>query len=122
MNKILVVNNDPDTMSLLKLWLEKRNYQVKFTSSREEVQVLVQTFQPTLIIADILQQQVIDDLRMNLFTKYLPILLMTGYTKNQETQWNRTFDVDDIIEKPFNFAMLEYKVERLMHNTEILPR
>ena len=36
MEKILVVNNDIDTMTLIKDLLEKKAYKVKYTSSREE--------------------------------------------------------------------------------------
>ena len=44
MKKILVVNNDFDTMSLLKNWLEKKTYKVKYTSSQEEVPEIIKNF------------------------------------------------------------------------------
>ncbi len=47
MEKILVINNDKDTMVLLKTWLERKKYEVRFTENRDEVphmiKVLIQT-------------------------------------------------------------------------------
>lgn len=58
MKKILVVNNDIDTMSLLKRWLEKRDYLVEFTGSQEKVFSILKKFTPELVIVDVLQKDV----------------------------------------------------------------
>ena len=46
MKKILVVNNDFDTMSLLKSWLEKKTYKVKYTGNQKEVPKIIKEFRP----------------------------------------------------------------------------
>ena len=44
MKKILIVNSDVDTLSLLKVWLEKKEYDVKFTVHEENVPDLINEF------------------------------------------------------------------------------
>ena len=65
MKKILVINNDFDTMSLLKSWLEKKSYKVKFTGRKEEVPKLMKAFKPALVIVDVMQKDVADDIKTN---------------------------------------------------------
>ncbi len=49
MARILVINNDIDTMSLLRDWLERKKYIVKYTSDSQEVLHLVREFKPNSI-------------------------------------------------------------------------
>lgn len=111
MKKILVVNNDIDTMSLLKSWLEKKAYEVKYTGSQEEVPKIMKEFDPELVIVDVLQKEVAEQLKTNKKTRAVPVLLMTGYTS---VPANSQLPVDDTIEKPFNLPLLEKKIARLI--------
>ena len=115
MEKILVVNNDFDTMELLKKCLERKKYKVKFTGNEDEVPDIIKSFEPDLLLVDVLQEVVAKKVRSAESTKTIPILLMTGYTNT-----SRTFakeDVDDIIEKPFQPAVLEMKIRKLLKET-----
>ena len=111
MKKILVINNDFDTMTLLKNWLEKRTYKVKYTGNQEEVSKIIKEFAPELVIVDVLQREVIKQLKIRKETSSVPVLLMTGYALRQV---NNQLPVDDIIEKPFNLSLLEKKIEKLI--------
>ena len=111
MAKILVVNNDQDTMSLLKMWLEKKSYKVKYTSNRHEVPAIIREFKPRLVIVDILQKDVVDELKEDTVTSEVPVLLMTGYTLRQNLT---ALPANDFIEKPFNLSLLAKKIERLV--------
>src|SRR5438045_4171000 len=103
MRKILVVNNDLDTMELLKSWLEKKAYSVKYTGDRNLVPDLVEKFNPKVVLVDILQKEVVEDLKSDKKTSSIPVILMTGYTiKHKLSQ----IPADDVIEKPFNLNLL----------------
>jgi DNA-binding NtrC family response regulator len=78
MKKILVINNDFDTMTLLKNWLEKKTYKVKYTGNQEEVGKIIKEFAPGLVIADVLQREVVEQLKIRKETRDVPDLLMTG--------------------------------------------
>ncbi|MEO9033238.1 MAG: response regulator [Ginsengibacter sp.] len=114
MKKILVVNNDFDTMSLLKNWLEKKAYQVKFTGNSDDVFTIIKKFDPDLIFIDVTHSILISKLKLYLDKKFVPMLLMTGYTFREAT---RKLPVDDAIEKPFNLGLLEKKIETLLQKT-----
>jgi DNA-binding response OmpR family regulator len=111
MNKILVINNDMDSMKLLKQWLESKNYLVKITTSRKEVPGLMREFMPEIVMADIMQKETVNDLKENENTRGIPILLMSGYSNGLN---ELHLKVDDIIEKPFNLALLEVKLKKLL--------
>ena len=114
MKKILVVNNDFDTMTLLKSWLEKKTYNVRYTGNQEEVPKIIKEFRPELVIVDVLQKEVAEKLKTYKKTRSVPVLLMTGYTLRQK---NIFLPVDDIIEKPFNLPLLEKKIEKLIQRS-----
>ena len=112
MEKILVVNNDFDTMELLKSWLERKKYKVKYTGNGDDVTQIVKDFNPDVIIVDVLQEKVAKNLKATEKTKNIPIILMTGYTI-----LNRDFSMDnadDIIEKPFDPQILERKIKNVL--------
>ena len=83
MQKIPVVNNEIDTMSLLKKWLEKKTHIVKYTSSGEGVLNIIGKFAPKLLLADILHKEVLQESRNKNKTAKIPVIFMTGYTLRQ---------------------------------------
>ncbi len=113
MQKILVVNSDEDLLSLLKSWLKKRSYQVKYTTSKKDVVPTLESFGADLAIVDVAEKEVVADIRANLSTNSLPVLLMTGHTSRGVAV---DVDVDDTIEKPFDLVLLKHKVEKLLGN------
>ncbi|HUS02933.1 MAG TPA: response regulator [Chitinophagaceae bacterium] len=115
--RILVVNNDIDTMSLLKGWLERKKYEVKFTGNGEEVPELVKKFSPDVIIIDILQHKAAEQLKAGEKTKNIPIIMLTGYTL--QDQQKLLTAADDIIEKPFDPVFLEEKIEKCLKKAGI---
>ncbi len=111
MAKILVVNNDVDTMTLLQDWLERKNYTVKYTSNSEAVHYLVKEFRPNVVLVDILQKKVAEELKRNVETAEVPMLLMSGYTNSLTSL---EVEPDDVIEKPFSLHLLQQKIENLL--------
>ncbi len=111
MDKILVINNDIDTMSLLKTWIERKSYEVKYTENKDDVQYIMRDFNPHVVLVDVLQGAVAEELKSDTQTRDIPIILMTGYTKSRR---NTLLAADDVIEKPFNLDLLEKKIENLI--------
>ena len=111
MKRILIINNDFDTMGLLKNWLETKGYQAVFTGNEDEVLQIIEGFSPELIIIDESQNDIITVLKNHSIYSSTPILLMTGYTTRSAS---RKLSADDIIEKPFNLPLLENKIEKLI--------
>jgi CheY-like chemotaxis protein len=110
MQRIFIVNNDFETMSLLKSWLEKKNYEILFTADKNEIIPFVKRFGPHLLLIDVLYKEIIEELKMIPKISRIPILLMTGYSHDN----NETPEVNDTIEKPFDLPLLQQKIERLL--------
>lgn len=115
MAKILVVNNDIDTMLLLKSWFERKKYKVKFTGNANDVPHIINEFAPDILLIDILQNKVTEQLKSQYKTKKIPVIVMTGYTL--DTQNESPVMVDDVIEKPFDPKLLEKKIENALQKT-----
>ena len=104
MSKILVINNDFDTMSMLKMWLEKRSFDVKYTSNASEVPELIRAFNPGIILVDQPHVNVVSEIKKDKAFEAIPIILMTGYT-TRHMAMEKSFDA--VIEKPFHPEALE---------------
>lgn len=104
MINILVINNDIDTMSLIKTWLEKKSYNVEYTSNADETADLVLRLKPRVVIVDELQQAVIEKIPSG-----IAIILMTGYSFRNLPANLRA---DDVIEKPFQPEKLNRLIEK----------
>lgn len=111
MRKILLINSSEETMRLLERWLERKEYNVTFTTHLDEVVSILSEFDPQLVIIDIDQKAVIPAIKN--YDGHLPLLLMTGYTQHSDYSG---LGVNDMIEKPFTLELLKKKVDQLMIN------
>lgn len=112
MEKILVVNNDFDTMDLLKSWLERKKYKVKFTGNEDEPPHIVKDFRPDLLLIDVLKEGVARELKSSEKTKNIPVILMTGYTITSQNISHE--HVDALIEKPFDPNALDKIISKIL--------
>ena len=115
MKKILIVNSDVDTLSLLKVWLEKKEYDVKFTVHEENVPDLINEFEPDLLLIDVLHVEVLRELKSLVRSKEIPVILMTGNSINDHHKYIK--QADDVIAKPFQVKALEKKIGRFLRDT-----
>jgi two-component system alkaline phosphatase synthesis response regulator PhoP len=115
MKKILIINNDVDTLNLLKGWLEKKEYDVKFTVNEPDVPDIINEFAPDLLLIDILQVKVLKELKSLVQSKEIPVILMTGHTLDDEHKFLNI--ADDVIEKPFQPKLLEKKIGKFLKKT-----
>lgn len=112
MKRILIINNDVDTLSLLKKWLEKKDYDVKFTVHTQGVPDLINEFVPDLILIDVMQVDVLKELKSLVKSKEIPVILMTGNSFRDQHKYISL--ADDVIEKPFETKLLEKKIQHFL--------
>ena len=114
MKKLLIVNSDPDTMQLLQDLLQLRGYEVKYSSTREEVPSMIRSFRPDLVLLDITQRVIIDEISLEATRNNVPVLLMTGHNSYPEKREN---EFKYFIRKPFTINELTEKIN-LVRKTE----
>ena len=115
MKRILIVNNDVDTLSLLKGWLERKEYNVKFTVHENEVPEIINDFAPDLLLIDVLHIEILQEIKSLVKAKEIPVILMTGNSVNEQHEFINY--ADSIIEKPFQTKSLEKKIGKFLKKT-----
>jgi CheY-like chemotaxis protein len=113
MKRILIVNNDPDTMVLLKDLLQLKGSKVSFTSDKETVPAWIKDFSSYLILLDITQTAVIEQVQNQAKVFHASILLMTGHNRYPLAP-HESFK--KYIKKPFTPDQLYNKISEVLQN------
>jgi DNA-binding response OmpR family regulator len=121
MAKILIVDDDPDIVEAATLFLEKAGHEVAPAFSRAEGMEVLASFQPDLLILDVMMEQPDDgfamaqELRRTGHT--LPILMLTSVASASGLAFGRDAEmvpVDEFQPKPVEPAELLRKVAGLL--------
>ena len=120
--KILIIDDDVDALRILQKILTKENHEVEILSQWHDTFSLVKTFQPQVILLDILLfgidgRHISKQLKSNDQTRNIPIILITA---NPDIAKNiGTSGADDFLEKPFTKDELISKIEKLVQHYTI---
>ena len=120
--KILIIDDDIDALRILQKILTKENHEVEILSQWHDTFSLVKTFQPQVILLDILLfgidgRHISKQLKSNEQTRNIPIILITA---NPDIAKNiGTSGADDFLEKPFTKDELISKIEKLVQHYTI---
>ena len=130
--RILVIDDDPDLVELIRLTLEAKGYQVFSAASSTEGLEKVKEINPDLIILDVMMEHVTEGFQVALAlrdkpkTEYapyskIPILMLTAIhsrTPLRFAQDEKYLPVDDFVQKPLKASDLLQKVEKLLGSRE----
>lgn len=113
-NKILIVDDNPINLEVLEERLE--GYHLAMAESGEEALKLVPTFQPDLILLDIMMDgmdgyQVCRELRKNPAYKQIKIIMVSAKALLSERMEGYKVGADDYVTKPFDGHELLAKVK-----------
>lgn len=121
MAKILVVDDDPDIVEATKLFLEREGHQIEVASTRQDGLKKVSSFNPDLLILDVIMEQPDDGFTMAQELRRkgnkLPILMLTSVESASGLSFgkdNEMVPVDDFQSKPIEPAALVKKVNSLL--------
>jgi CheY-like chemotaxis protein len=127
--KILVVDDDPDLVEVMRLALEASGYQILSASSGAEGLRMVKETHPDLIILDVMMDYTTEGFQVSLelrspdpaseYAPYrdIPILMLTALHSTTPLRFGPDEDylpVDDFVEKPLEPGELVEKVEKLL--------
>jgi len=113
---VLIVDDEPHIVNLVKLSLDKSKFSVSGAYSAREALRLVETQMPDVILVDIMMPgvngyELCQALRENSRTKHVPIIILSA--KGQMNDKLHAIDVgaDDYITKPFDPMELERRIK-----------
>jgi DNA-binding response OmpR family regulator len=122
MNKILVVDDSLTDRTLIRRILESKNYQVVETGESDQVDELIETEHPDLILLDIILPgtngyEICRNLKGGTDTKKIPIIFVSARKKTSDVYWGKLQGADDYLTKPVDPAELLTVVEKFLGQT-----
>ncbi len=117
LSKILVVDDEPDTVNLTKVILEREGYWVTAASNGEEALTAVQMEQPDLVLLDLVMPgksglEVCKILKSQPKTKNLPVIMFTALGRDVDRKLTSAVGADAHFMKPFTPPQLSVEVKR----------
>ena len=125
--KILVVDDTPQNVKLLKDLLEVKGYAVATAASGEEALTRLEVEKPDLVLLDVMMPgmsgyDVCRRLRENPQTALLPVVLCTSLDPQQERVKGIEAGADDFLNKPVNQPELFARVKSLLRVKSLQDR
>ena len=124
-SSVLIVNDEPDQLTLMGSLLRKAGYAVLTAEDGLEGLTLARLERPDLVISDVSMPRMdglafCREIRADLELKTIPILLVTALQKDTESAVaGLQAGADDYLEFPFDSARLVAKVSRLLERSRL---
>ena len=120
--KILIIDDDVDTLKLVGLMLQKQGYQIVAANNGSQGLEQAETENPDLILLDVMMPEmdgyeVTRRLRANPLTANTPILMFTAKTQLDDKVTGFEAGVDDYLTKPTHPSELNAHVKALLSRT-----
>ena len=116
MKKILIIDDEPDSIEVFELLLTNLNYEVVSESNPLNAIKMIQTTQPDLVILDWLMPQmegieVLRNIKSTLEIKEIPVIISSGIrTQSSNLQTALSVGAIDFLKKPIDEIELEARV------------
>jgi len=127
MARILIIEDDPSVLDILRINLELAGYEVvKATDGVRGLALALQTL-PDLIILDLMLPQVdgltvCQRLRREERTSDIPILMLTALGQTRDKIEGFNAGADDYLTKPFEVQELLVRVRALLRRADRIPQ
>ncbi len=117
--KILVVDDEPDSLEILGWKLKESGYNPVFATDGLRAITLVQDERPALVVLDLMLPQidgleVCRVLRRDPATAAIPILMLTARTSEMDRVIGLELGADDYVTKPFSPREVVLRIKKLL--------
>ena len=124
--RVLVVDDEPDILSILVYQLSREGYRVGTAISGRAAIAAAAGERPDLIILDLMLPEmdgyeVLKTLRQNASTADVPVILLTARREEEERLRGFEFGADDYVTKPFSPRELVLRVRALLRRARAEP-
>jgi DNA-binding response OmpR family regulator len=116
---VLVADDDPDILSLVKLRLERSGYDVVSAGDGAQALQTARARTPDLALLDVMMPkldgyEVTTRLRQEEATRHLPIILLTARVQESDIARGVEAGADDYVKKPFSTHELRDRVQAVL--------
>jgi two-component system alkaline phosphatase synthesis response regulator PhoP len=124
--KILIVEDEPDILQLVKLYLEKEGFRTATAVNGAQALKKVKEDKPDLIVLDLMLPEldgleVCKRLRSVPDTAMLPIIMLTAKAEESDTVIGLELGADDYVAKPFSPKALVARIKALLRRLDRMP-
>jgi len=114
--KLLLIDDDPNLIFLVKDYLELRGYEVIATSNGQEALKVLERETPNMIICDVMMPEMdgysfVKRVRENLRTNWIPVLFLSAKGQSQDKVKGLNTGADFYMVKPFEPDELIAQIE-----------
>lgn len=119
-NKILIVDDEKDLLTLLEKRLSLAGYTVLKADNGKDAVTIAKQEKPDLILLDIVMPEVdgpmvAEILKQDSSTEHIPIIFLTCLlTKPEEAKFGHKIDGHVFIAKPFDFEDLLRQIKKIL--------
>lgn len=122
-HKILVVDDNPDSVAIMRGILESRGYEVASVSRGMKAIEYLSTQTVDLVLLDVMMPEmsgieVLQRLKADAATGHLPVILVTAKTQDDDVLSGYQYGADYYITKPFTGKQLVYGIELILGKGE----
>jgi len=117
--KILVVDDEPDCISIIRCRLEWSHFEVITATNGKEALQIAETEKPDLILLDtnmpILNgHETLERLRKQPTIKDIPVIMVTALCEKDDIAKASSFGIEDYVTKPVDFTGLLAKISSIL--------
>ncbi|MBG6236891.1 two-component system alkaline phosphatase synthesis response regulator PhoP [Pedobacter sp. CAN_A7] len=118
--RIHVLEDDTDIRYIIEFLLKDEGYELQLSSSFSELKEKLTDSVPDLFILDVMLPdgdgaEICSDLKNDLFTKHIPIIVMSANDQNKDKSIEA--GADDYIKKPFDIDYIVTRIDKLIGKT-----
>ena len=118
-HSVLVVDDDPEIVSMLSARLAGRGYKVLTAADGIEAIAEAKRSRPSLIVLDVMMPhktgwEVARALKQDPVTEGIKIVMLTAIGQQMNEMTSPLYGADAYFDKPFDFAALEKKISELI--------
>ncbi len=120
---ILMVDDEPDMLSVLEPMLSAEGYRVETASDGEQALRRIHARKPDLVLLDLKMpglggRAALEELRRNASTRSLPVIMLTGKAEPADEISSLEHGADDYVTKPFDPLELKARIAALFRRAE----
>lgn len=118
MDRILLIDDDPDIRTILNIFLKKQGFEVETASSKMEAFQKLEQFKPAVVLLDVLLsgadgRAICKNIKENPHTSQIPVIMFSAHPGAADRI--SEYGADDFIAKPLNTELLLSKVRHYLN-------
>jgi four helix bundle protein len=122
MATILIIDDDPTTLSLMRTRLEKAGYKVREATDGQEGLKIAERERPNLVFVDVRMPkmdgwQVCRTIKSNPALAHCPVVILTGCSQDAQELYGLQCGADEYVTKPWDGRELMRLIKRLLEQS-----